>query len=81
MIIKFPNMGDDFKDAVVVKWFVKEGQHIAEDEDMVELVTDKVSFVMPSPVSGRVKRIICKEGEQLGEDMILVEIDCEGEFE
>ncbi len=74
MFVRIPDIGDDFKNAVIVEWLVKEGGFVKQGQDLVELVTDKASFVVPSPVDGTVKEILKKQGEKLGEDMVLAEI-------
>ena len=74
MFLKVPDIGDDFKEAVVVEWLVTEGSVVSEGQDLVELVTDKASFVVPSPVNGVLERIHKGVGEALGEDMVLAEI-------
>ncbi len=79
MFLKVPEIGDDFKDAVIVEWFVKEGDSVKEGQDLVELVTDKASFVVPSPVNGVVKAIVKEKGQLLGDDMTLAEIIEDGD--
>lgn len=74
MIFKVPNIGDDFSEAKVVSWFVKEGDVVKKDDEIVELITDKASFVLPSPVDGKVVKIYKREGDVLGGDMVLAEI-------
>ncbi len=75
MFLRVPQLGDDLKDAQIVKWLVSEGDKVKKDQDLVELVTDKVCFVVPSPVDGVIKKILKREGELLGEELCLAEIE------
>ncbi|MFA6078956.1 MAG: biotin/lipoyl-containing protein [Candidatus Omnitrophota bacterium] len=51
------------------------GDNIKEGEDLVELVTDKATFNMPSPVTGTLKTIIVEEGcdAKVGETIAIIE--------
>lgn len=75
MFLKVPNLGDDFAEAKVIEWFVKEGEVVEKDQDVVELLTDKATFVVPAPFKMRVIKILKSKDEFLGEDMILAEIE------
>ncbi len=77
MELKVPEIGEDIFEAKIVEWFVKEGDRVKKDQDLVELVTDKASFVVPSPINGRLSKIYKEEGDVLGADMLLAEIDPE----
>ncbi len=75
MFLKVPNLGEDFAEAKVVEWLVKEGDIVDQDQDVVELLTDKATFVVPAPFKMRLVKILKREGELIGEDMILAEIE------
>ncbi len=75
MYLKVPNLGEDFSEAKVVEWFVKEGDVVDKDADVVELLTDKATFVVPAPFKLKVVKILKREGELLGEDMVLAEVE------
>src|SRR2546425_1143177 len=47
----------------VVKWFVKEGDAVKENDPIVEVMTDKVTVQIPSPVTGKILQLRAKEGE------------------
>ncbi len=74
--IKLPELGEDAgEEAEVSFWYVEEGEEIEEGQDLVEMVTDKAAFTVPSPAGGTVKEIRVREGDkvQVGEVMAVVE--------
>ena len=73
--VKLPDLGEGVEEATVSFWYKKEGEDIKEEEDLVELTTEKASFNLPSPVSGKVKKILVKEGEKIKTDALLAEIE------
>src|SRR5438094_6903265 len=60
---KLPDIGEGVHEGEVVKWFVKEGDPIRENDPVVEVMTDKVTVQIPSPVTGKVLQLRAKEGE------------------
>src|SRR3989442_7973350 len=60
---KLPDIGEGVHEGEIVKWLVKEGAPIKENDLMVEVMTDKVTVQIPSPVTGNVLRLLAKEGE------------------
>ncbi len=74
--VKLPPLGEDAPDEAEVSfWYVEEGEAIEEGQDMVEMVTDKAAFTVPSPVAGTIKSITAREGEKVkvGQVMAIVE--------
>ena len=63
--ILVPVLGESVTEATVAKWLKKEGEHVAVDEPVVELETDKVNLEVPSPVSGVIEKINSKDGENV----------------
>ena len=57
-----PVLGESITEATVSKWLKNEGDEVKTDEPIVELETDKVNLEVPSPVSGKLKEIISKNG-------------------
>jgi 2-oxoglutarate dehydrogenase E2 component (dihydrolipoamide succinyltransferase) len=55
--VYMPKMGESVQEATITKWFVKEGDTIAEDGLLFEIATEKVDSEIPSPVEGVVSRI------------------------
>ena len=60
--ILVPVLGESVTEATVARWLKKEGEHVAVDEPVVELETDKVNLEVPSPVSGVIEKINSKDG-------------------
>jgi len=70
-----PAMGEGIIEATITKWLVSKGQHVAVDQPLVEIATDKVDSEIPSPVEGTVTRLVYREGEipRVGEVIALIE--------
>src|SRR5437867_9852196 len=60
---KLPDIGEGVHEGEVVKWFVKEGDPVKENDPIVEVMTDKVTVQIPSPVTGKILQLRAKEGE------------------
>jgi pyruvate dehydrogenase E2 component (dihydrolipoamide acetyltransferase) len=60
---KLPDIGEGVHEGEVVKWFVKEGDSVKENDPVVEVMTDKVTVQIPSPVTGKILERRAKEGE------------------
>ena len=58
-----PELGEGIEEAVISLWHVREGDNVKKGDDIVEMVTDKATFNVPSPTSGVIKKIIHAEGE------------------
>ena len=76
---KLPDIGEGVQEGEIVKWLVKEGDPIKENDLMVEVMTDKVTVQIPSPVTGKVLRITAKEGETVKVGSVIVVLGEEGE--
>jgi pyruvate dehydrogenase E2 component (dihydrolipoamide acetyltransferase) len=75
--LELPDIGEGVVEAEVQKWFVAEGDLVAEDQPLVEVMTDKATVVIPSPKRGRVVRRFWKEGELARVHSPLVELELE----
>jgi 2-oxoglutarate dehydrogenase E2 component (dihydrolipoamide succinyltransferase) len=58
-----PKMGESIMEATILKWLKKPGDHIAQDESVLEVATDKVDTEVPSTHAGVLKEILAKEGD------------------
>ena len=76
---KLPDIGEGVHEGEVVKWFVKEGDPIRENDPVVEVMTDKVTVQIPSPVTGKVLQLRAKEGEVVKVGATLVVFGEDGE--
>src|SRR6059036_3749546 len=76
---KLPDVGEGIAEAEVVRWLVKEGDRVREDQDLVEIETDKALVTLPSPYHGKVLRLHGKEGNivKVGELLVTIEEDME----
>ena len=72
---KLPDIGEGVAEGEIVKWHVKQGDNLSVDQDMVEVMTDKVTVKIPSPVAGKVKSISVPEGQVVKVGTKLLEID------
>jgi pyruvate dehydrogenase E2 component (dihydrolipoamide acetyltransferase) len=60
---KLPDLGEGVAEGEIARWLVEVGQHVEEDDPLVEINTDKTTVEIPSPASGTVARILVGEGE------------------
>src|SRR5436853_5587679 len=76
---KLPDIGEGVAEGEILKWFVKEGENVKEDQPLVEVMTDKVNVQIPSPRSGLVSRVLAKEGEtvKVGQTILVISEDGE----
>lgn len=75
---KLPDIGEGIHEGEILKWFVKEGDHIEEDDPLCEVQNDKAVVEIPSPVEGEVLEIYVQEGEVAIVGDPLIKIDAEG---
>src|SRR5512137_1100183 len=73
-----PDIGEGVVEAEILKWFVKEGDVVAEDQPLAEVMTDKATVTIPSPKRGTVTRLLWKEGDVAKVHHPLVEMELEG---
>ncbi|MCS7095377.1 MAG: 2-oxo acid dehydrogenase subunit E2 [Thaumarchaeota archaeon] len=62
MDVRLPEIGEGVTEAEIVRWLVKEGDHIKKFQPIVEVTTVKVNIEVPSPVEGRLTKILAHEG-------------------
>lgn len=72
MDFKLPDIGEGVAEGEVVRWLVKTGDAIREDQPMVEVMTDKATVEITSPVAGTVGEIRAKEGTTVPVGSVLV---------
>lgn len=73
--VTLPPLAEGIDKAGVSYWHHKVGDKVNEGEDLVELVTDKASFNLPAPVSGTLKEMLIKEGEEVKVGQVLARIE------
>jgi 2-oxoisovalerate dehydrogenase E2 component (dihydrolipoyl transacylase) len=77
-VFKLPDVGEGTAEAEIVAWHVKVGDVIAEDQNLVDVMTDKATVEMTSPVSGKVISLHGEPGEMAPVGAPLVELEVEG---
>ena len=72
---RFPDIGEGIVEGEIVRWFVKEGEHIEENQPIVEVLTDKATVEIPSPIKGKITKRIGKDGEiiEVGATLVVIE--------
>lgn len=74
-VVKLPDVGEGIAEAEIVDWHVSVGDTIAEDQVMVEVMTDKATVELPSPVAGVVVSLGAEVGEVLPVGSPLIRIE------
>jgi len=75
---KLPDIGEGIAEAEIVAWHVKVGDRVEEDQQLADMMTDKATVEMESPVAGTVKSLAGEVGDQVAIGSVLVEIETEG---
>ena len=73
--VRVPTLGESVTEATVATWFKKPGDHVAVDEMLCELETDKVTVEVPSPVAGTISEIVALEGSTVSVEALLAQIN------
>lgn len=73
--ITMPQLGESVAEGTVGHWLKQEGDMVRRDESLVEIVTDKVTAELPSPVSGRLVKILVAEDQTVKVGTEIAEID------
>jgi 2-oxoisovalerate dehydrogenase E2 component (dihydrolipoyl transacylase) len=73
---KMPDLGEGTVDAEIIAWHTKPGDVVAEDQLIVEVMTDKAAVEVPAPVSGRVVSVTGAPGDKIavGSPLIVFEL-------
>ncbi len=76
-VVKVPDIGEGIAEVEVVEWYVQPGDTIKADQTVADLMTDKATVEVPSPISGRVVSLGGKAGDKLavGAELIRLETD------
>lgn len=76
-----PDIGEGIAEAEIIAWHVKVGDMISEDQPLADMMTDKATVEMESPVSGVVTKVAGEAGDVVAIGAMLVEIEIEVEVE
>ncbi|RKH40309.1 biotin/lipoyl-containing protein, partial [Corallococcus llansteffanensis] len=69
---KLPDLGEGVMEGELVKWHVKEGDLVKEDQVLAEVMTDKATVTVPAPRAGRVVKTHGREGDMAKVHQLLV---------
>ncbi|MBI4043907.1 MAG: 2-oxo acid dehydrogenase subunit E2 [Candidatus Diapherotrites archaeon] len=71
---KFPDVGEGITEGELIRWLVREGDSVKQDQPLAEVETDKAVVEIPSPRAGTVLKLYFKEGQtvKVGEVMITI---------
>ncbi len=74
-----PDIGEGIAEAEIVQWHKKVGDTVQEDEEFVDMMTDKATVPMESPVNGKIIEVAGVEGDMVSIGSMLVVIEVDGE--
>src|SRR3569833_3067835 len=75
---KLPDIGEGIAEAEIVAWHVKIGDEVAEDQQLADMMTDKATVEMESPVAGKVVELAGEVGDMEAIGYVLADIETEG---
>ena len=78
-VIKMPDIGEGIAEVELVEWHVKPGDTVKEDQTLADVMTDKASVEIPTPVAGRVVELGGKPGDMMAVGSELIRIEVEGD--
>lgn len=80
---KLPDIGEGIAEAEIVGWHVAVGDRVEEDQNIADMMTDKATVEMESPVSGVVVELAGEVGDQIaiGAMLVVIETDADGAVE
>lgn len=79
--IKMPKLGESVTEGTIISWSVKIGDQVNEDDVLFEVSTAKVSAEIPSPVAGKMQKILFNEGDTIAVGTTVAIIQLEGSEE
>src|SRR6266545_2185553 len=77
--VKLPDIGEGIAEGEIVRWLVKPGETVREDQPLVEVMTDKATVEIPSPRAGTIAALQAAEGEVVPVGSVIVSIALAGE--
>ncbi len=75
---KLPDIAEGVHEGEIVAWHVKPGQAVKEDQDMVEVMTDKATVMIKSPKAGTIAELKAKEGQTVKVGDVIITINAGG---
>ncbi len=77
-VIKMPDIGEGIAEVELVEWHVKPDDRVTEDQSLADVMTDKASVEIPTPVAGKVLALGGKPGDVIAVGAELIRIEVEG---
>ncbi len=77
--VVMPKLGESIIEATITKWLKNPGDNIEEDDPIVEIATDKVDSEIPSPVEGKLVKVLFNEGDVVAVGKVIAVIDTDGD--
>jgi 2-oxoisovalerate dehydrogenase E2 component (dihydrolipoyl transacylase) len=77
-IIKMPDIGEGIAQVELVAWHVKPGDSVTEDQVLADVMTDKATVEIPSPVVGKIMSLGGEVGQQIAVGAELIRLEVEG---
>ena len=78
MEFRLPELGEGVNEGELVKWRVKVGDAVKDDQPLCEIMTDKATIEIPSPFSGVITELTAKEGEIVKVHQLMLKGDSKG---
>src|SRR4028119_2007989 len=75
---KLPDIGEGIAEAEIVAWHVKLGDRIEEDQPLADMMTDKATVEMETPVAGKIVELAGEVGDQVAIGSVLAVIETDG---
>ena len=73
--VKLPDIGEGVTEGELVKWLVKSGDQVLADQPIAEVMTDKATVEVPTPVAGTVKDLKFKEGDTIPIETVILTLE------
>ncbi|HEJ2886450.1 TPA: 2-oxo acid dehydrogenase subunit E2, partial [Pseudomonas aeruginosa] len=77
-VIKMPDIGEGIAEVELVEWHVQVGDSVNEDQVLAEVMTDKATVEIPSPVAGRILALGGQPGQVMAVGGELIRLEVEG---
>lgn len=77
-VFKLPDVGEGIAESEIAEWRVQVGDVVAEDQPLVDMLTDKAAVELPSPRAGKVLELRGQAGEMIAVGSVLVVLEVEG---
>lgn len=73
--VKLPELGEGVTEGELVKWLVKPGDTVKADQTVCEMMTDKATVEVPTPIAGVVKELLFKPGQVVKVESVLLRLE------